>query len=79
MMLDDSQLLVTQNVFSGNRRTALISRNTSSARIKQNHFQGNRIDLLAERAWDSLNDVETENEFTEGADIRIPGNLCALI
>jgi parallel beta-helix repeat protein len=79
MLVDDCQLLMTENQIEGNRKAGLIARNTSTARMRQNRFNANKIELLVERGWDTLQDVEKENEFTEGADVRIPGNLCSLI
>lgn len=47
--------------------------------MRQNKFASNRIEVLIEKSWDGIGDIENENEFIEGSDVRIPGNLCALI
>lgn len=47
--------------------------------MRENHFCENKIELIVEKGWETLRDVQQENEFAQGADIRVPGNLCALI
>ncbi len=61
MLVHDCDLLVTQNVLQDNKKAGIVCRNTSKARLRQNKFNGNKIQILAEEDWADLGNLEQDN------------------
>lgn len=80
MLIDDCKILLSSNSIKNNRKAGFVSRNTSTAKMKSNEFESNKIDVLSENWWEGLGELEEDNFLEEGADIRTPDNLlCQLI
>lgn len=58
MLIDDCHILMSENAVEGNRKTGFICRNTSKAKMRQNRFTSNRIEVLIEKSWDGIGDIE---------------------
>jgi hypothetical protein len=43
--------------------------------MKLNRFLENKVEVVVERKWEGIEEIENENEFIDGADIRVPGNI----
>jgi hypothetical protein len=71
-MIDDCDVILGQNTINKNRKSGVVSRNQSRAKMKDNSFHGNEIDLVVENDHEYWKNVEEENEFT--GDIRMPKN-----
>lgn len=80
MLIDDCDIIMTENTIERNRVSGLVSRSTSKARMKNNRFSANRIEVVVENWWNGFDEIERENEFEDKADIRVPGQVgCQLI
>lgn len=64
MLVEDCEILLSENEFERNKVAGLVCRGVSRAKMKRNSFKDNKIEMLAEDGWEGLQDVETENEFT---------------
>lgn len=47
MLVDDCQVLMSENTFTGNRKAGFVSRNSSRAKMRLNKFEGNTIEAVA--------------------------------
>ena len=47
MLVDDCQILMSENVFESNRKGGFVCRNSSKAKMRGNRFEGNAIEALA--------------------------------
>jgi hypothetical protein len=54
MLIDDCQILMSENVIEANKKSGFICRNTSKAKMRQNKFISNRIEILIERGWENV-------------------------
>ena len=43
MLVDDCQVLMSENVFEKNKKAGFVCRNTSRAKMRVNKFEGNGI------------------------------------
>jgi hypothetical protein len=48
---------MNENLIERNRTAGLVCRKTSKAKMKSNRFSGNRIEVVAEGAWPSFNQI----------------------
>jgi hypothetical protein len=49
---------MSSNVFEGNKNAGFVCRSTSKAKMKLNKFVDNKIEVVVERKWDSIEEIE---------------------
>lgn len=47
MLIDDCQILMSENTLKANRKAGLVCRNSSRAKMRMNRFEGNQIEAVA--------------------------------
>lgn len=58
MLIDDCQVILSENIIEGNKKSGFICRNTSKTRrLRQNKFLNNRIQILIEKGWENISDI----------------------